>query len=195
MIEKLTSFKNWNEEKARALVNALERSIGRKDKHHVAETMLLSMVAHLKQLKEQIEKLDAKIEEMMEALEATNFPEIPGIGEITKATILSEVGDIKRFESKEKFVSYIGLDPVVKQSGKSTKYKGISKRGNKVLRRIFYNLAVRAIRLIEKYKKKYEELRKRGKKAKEAIIAIARKLAELVWILWTRGESFDETKA
>ena len=76
--------------------------------------------------------------------------------------------------------SYIGLDPVIHQSGKSTKHKGISKKGNKVLRRIFYNLAIRAIRLIEKYKKKYQELIARGKKPKQAIIAIARKLAELV---------------
>lgn len=60
---------------------------------------------------------------------------------------------------------------------------------------IFYGLAVRVIRLVDNYKKKYEELRKRGKKGKEAIVAIARKLAELVWVLWTRGESFDESKA
>ncbi|XEY13755.1 hypothetical protein U0O82_07560 [Fervidobacterium thailandense] len=64
-----------------------------------------------------------------------------------------------------------------------------------MLRRIFYNLAIRAIRLIEKYKKKYRELISSGKKPKQAIIAIARKLAELVWILWTRKESFDMTKA
>jgi len=54
----------------------------------------------------------------------------------------------------------------------------IEKR-NKVLRRIFYNLAIRAIRLIEKYKKKYQELITRDKKPKQAIIAIARKLAEI----------------
>ncbi|MEM4523341.1 MAG: transposase, partial [Nitrososphaeria archaeon] len=59
---------------------------------------------------------------------------------------------------------YIGLDPVIRQSGKSTKHKGISKKGNKVLRRIFYNLAIRAIRLIEKYKKKYQEEKSQSKR-------------------------------
>jgi len=194
VIQLLSSFKNWNEQKAKAFVNAIKRSIGRKDKLKVAQTIILSITQQLKQIKEQVQAIDEQIKQLMEQFDQTNFPDIPGIGDATKATIISEVGDIEKFESKKKFVSYIGLDPVIHQSGKSTKHKGISKKGNKVLRRIFYNLAIRAIRLIEKYKKKYQELIARGKKPKQAIIAIARKLAELVWILWTRKESFDISK-
>ncbi|WP_372590091.1 transposase [Fervidobacterium thailandense] len=107
VIQLLTSFRNWNEQKAKAFVNAIKRSIGRKDKHQVAQTIILSITQQLKQIKEQIQSIDDQIKQMMEQFDQTNFPDIPGMGDTTKATIISEVGDIEKFESKEKFVSYI----------------------------------------------------------------------------------------
>ncbi|SHF31965.1 Transposase IS116/IS110/IS902 family protein [Marinitoga hydrogenitolerans DSM 16785] len=51
---------------------------------------------------------------------------IPGSGElVTPLTIISEIGNISRFESKKHFVSYIGLDPTISQSGKYRKNKKI----------------------------------------------------------------------
>ncbi|MEM1973994.1 MAG: transposase, partial [Thermoplasmata archaeon] len=100
----------------------------RKDKLKVAQTIILSITQQLKQIKEQVQAIDEQIKQLMEQFDQPNFPDIPGIGDTTKATIISEVGDIEKFESKEKFVSYIGLDPVIHQSGKSTKHKGISKK-------------------------------------------------------------------
>lgn len=53
---------------------------------------------------------------------------IPGAGElITPLTIISEIGDVNRFETKRHFVSYIRFDPTVLQSGKYHRNKRISK--------------------------------------------------------------------
>lgn len=117
---------------------------------------------------------------------------IPGSGElITPFTIISEIGDITRFESKNHFISYIGLDPTISQSGKYKRNKKISKKGNRHLRHIFSLWAVRALKLIPEYRKKYHDLIKRGKHKKVAETAIARKLAELVYTLWKNNSKFN----
>mgnify|MGYP002508782695 CR=1 FL=1 len=63
-----------------------------------------------------------------------------GIGEILTAEILGELGDITRFDSPKEIIAFCGLDPTIKQSGKSINVKGaISKRGNKYARYILFN--------------------------------------------------------
>ncbi|KLO20906.1 hypothetical protein X275_10955 [Marinitoga sp. 1197] len=79
---------------------------------------------------------------------------IPGSGElVTPFTIISEVGDITRFKTKKHFVSYIGLDPTVSQSGKYKRNKKISKKGNKHLRHTFTLWAERVLKLMPEYRK------------------------------------------
>ncbi|KLO21568.1 MULTISPECIES: IS110 family transposase [unclassified Marinitoga] len=117
---------------------------------------------------------------------------IPGSGElVTPLTIISEIGNISRFESKKHFVSYIGLDPTISQSGKYRKNKKISKKGNSHLRHIFSLWAIRVLKYIPEYKEKYNALIKRGKPKKVAQTAITRKLAELVYTLWKNNTEFN----
>ena len=66
---------------------------------------------------------------------------IPGIGRLAAEIIIGVVGDIRRFPKPESFVAYCGLDPVVERSGRAVISRGISKRGNKYLRSLFYFLA------------------------------------------------------
>ena len=190
-VELLSSFKGWSRKKAEEVVESLEDSIGLTDKLGVYSTMVSTIVMQLKMVKESAEKLEKEIERINSSFLPKNpISTIPGMGKMTEATIVSEVGEISRFSTKEKFVAFLGMDPVIKQSGKSYRTSGISKKGNRNLRMVFYNLAVRAIRYIPKYRKKYEELRKR-KHAKVALVAIARKMAELVYVIWKNGVEFD----
>jgi len=191
VIKLLASFKNWSEGKARSLIHELKHSIAASDPYD-SEAIIISWIAlQMKEIKEQIEKVNKQIDKILSDIPQNPISTIPGVGKVTQATIISEVGDINRFKTKKEFVSYIGLDPVIKQSGKSYYRCGISKKGNKMLRCIFYNLAIRVLRLVPKYRRKYNELVKRGKHPKVGITAIARKLAELVFILWKRNIPFD----
>ena len=62
-----------------------------------------------------------------------------GIGEFTASLIIAEIGDINRFKNIKELTAYCGLDPSIKQSGKSINIKGpISKSGNKYLRKILF---------------------------------------------------------
>ncbi len=84
-------------------------------------------------------------DEMIETAKQSPYYEIInsfyGIGEILTAEILGELGDITRFNSPKEIIAFCGLDPTIKQSGKSINVKGaISKRGNKYARYISFSL-------------------------------------------------------
>lgn len=64
---------------------------------------------------------------------------IYGIGEFTTSIIIAELGDINRFNNIKELTAYCGLDPSIKQSGKSINIHGpISKTGNKYMRKILF---------------------------------------------------------
>ena len=71
-----------------------------------------------------------------------------GIGEFTTSIIIAELGDINRFNNIKELTAYCGLDPSIKQSGKSIDIHGpISKSGNKYMRKILYVACSNIIRL------------------------------------------------
>ena len=122
---------------------------------------------------------------------------IPGVGELTAATIIGEIGDISRFSTVKKLVAFAGLDPSVYESGKfKSSHNKISKRGSTHLRKALYQAASAGIRkskgspnnsiLYDYYIKKVNE----GKAKKVAIIACAHKLLRIIYGIWKKGETF-----
>ncbi len=74
-----------------------------------------------------------------------------GIGEFTTSIIIAELGDINRFNNIKEITAYCGLDPSIKQSGKSINVHGpISKSGNKYIRKILFVCCLNIIRLSSK---------------------------------------------
>ena len=106
-----------------------------------------------------------------------------GIGEFTTSIIISEIGDINRFNNIKELTAYCGLDPSIKQSGRSINIHGpISKSGNKYLRKVLFISCLNIVRLsarchiendIEIY---YRKKRNEGKHHYAAIIACTTKL-------------------
>ena len=112
-----------------------------------------------------------------------------GIGEFTASLILAELGDINRFNNIKELTAYCGLDPSIKQSGKSIHIKGpISKSGNKYMRKILFVSILNIIRLtklchqendIESY---YRKKRNEGKHHYVATIACTTKLLRKIFV-------------
>lgn len=99
---------------------------------------------------------------------------IPGIGPLTAAAFLCELGDLRKFSSFKKFASYIGLVPGVYQSGESNRTLGISPRGHRLLRSYIIEAAWIAVRkdpVLQAYYRSHA-----GKNAKTIIIKVARKV-------------------
>jgi len=106
--------------------------------------------------------------------------QLPGIGLITAMTILSAIGDIKRFPSAKKLVGYAGLGAKVHSSGQTHRTGGITKQGRKELRHVLIEAAWTAVRYDQHWQEQFEHLAYRIGREK-AIVAIARKLLVVIW--------------
>jgi len=113
---------------------------------------------------------------------------IPGIGYILAVTIRYEIDDIERFVSSGKLCSYAGLVPSTYSSGNRTYQGKITKQGNKWLRWAMIEAAQRAP-LSDMYLKAfYTRVCKKGKKI--ARVAVARKLLEIIYRIWTERREY-----
>ena len=116
---------------------------------------------------------------------------IPGVGPVTAAILVAEIGDITRFASPKALVAYAGLDPRVRQSGTSlNRNTHLTKRGSPYLRRALYIAAASAQRHDATLKETYERKRIQGKRYTEATIVVARKILNRVYAVWKRGTPY-----
>lgn len=162
--------------------------------------MLLEYKKHLSMLEDEIDALAKSIEEY-EIVRS-----IPGIGEKIAATIISEIGEIERFNNPKKLVAFAGIDPTVFESGtfKGTQNR-ITKRGSSRLRQALYMAIKCSIRDSRKQKTTdeiiprnkrlrafYDKKREEGKPYKVALIACANKLLHWVYALLKNKTTFQD---
>jgi transposase len=121
----------------------------------------------------------------------TRLQTIPGVGPYIASSLIGEIQDITRFGAVKTLTAYAGLDPKVKQSGKSLNATGrLTKRGSSYLRRSLFIAANIARRHDPQFKALYDKKRAEGKTYKEAICVVARKLLKVVRSVWLSGEDY-----
>lgn len=154
----------------------------------------------IKQLIQQIvftEKQLYELEEQIaELLHQTNqyITTITGIGDVLGAIIVSEIGDINRFERPNQLVAFAGLDVTVKQSGEFSGSKNkISKRGSPYLRRAIWLAANRAAFCDPILSEYYQSLKARGKHHLTAVGAVARKLCNIIFVILKDNRPYQPT--
>ncbi len=120
---------------------------------------------------------------------------IPGVGLITAATVLAEVGDFARFNSPSALVSYTGIYPRERSSAGKQHFGGMSKVGSRILR---YTIIEAAMRVRDTDKSHnlythYDAARNRRKKTpKQARVVLAHKMLTIMWHLVKRGVTYDD---
>jgi len=131
---------------------------------------------------------DEKIKETIKLLSS-----IPGVGQLTAATVMGETNGFELIRNKRQLTSYAGLDVKEKQSGTSVKGKPkISKKGNKYLRKAMHMPALAAIRHDERFKAIFARLVSRHGIKMKAAVAIQRKLLEMMYILYKNRTVYDK---
>lgn len=123
---------------------------------------------------------------------------IPGIGLLTAATILSEVGNFSAFSKPGKLVAFFGIDPSVKQSGQfqGTENK-MSKRGSRLLRKVLYTTALTSVGKKRNGKESnpvlYDFYRKKcaSKRKKVALGAVMHKLVFIIFAVLRDKKPFE----
>lgn len=118
---------------------------------------------------------------------------IPGVGKLTAASILGETNGFELIRNKRQLVSYAGFDVIEKTSGTSVKGKTrMSKKGNVHIRKAMFYPALSAIKNNEHFKEFYKRIVERSGVKMKGVMAVSRKILELIFVLFKNGEEYKK---
>jgi len=180
-------------EGAKTLVAIVTDETNRTDLPGPMRQALLPLVAQLVSLSEQIGMIERAIHAQHRASEASRRLEtVPGIGVIGATAIAATVTDPTAFKSGRDLAAWIGLVPRQQSTGGKQRLGGISKQGDRYLRRILVVGATAVIRHARAHPEKQPWLTKllATKPAKVVAVALANKMARIAWAILTRGETY-----
>jgi transposase len=126
-----------------------------------------------------IKAVDARIEEAV-ATSGTHLTDIVGVGPVTAATILGEVGDVARFATADHFASYTGTAPIEASSGEVIRHR-LSRAGNRRLNSALHVVALSNKRYDPRGKTCYERKLAAGKGSKGSLRCLKRRLSDVVF--------------
>ena len=178
-----TSRARFGVEKAKQLQEQARQSIGVGFLANAAQVEMRCLLAQIELLEEQQAEVDKAEAVLMEQI-PQHITTVPGVGLITGAAILAEIGDVRRFPSEEKLVAYAGIDATVYQSGQfEAGERHMSKRGSPYLRLALWQAAQMATLHDEEFKAYYRKKRAEGKVHGVAIGAVCRKLLIRIYVI------------
>lgn len=189
--------------------------------HAAQEVTLLDYIAEVEhvaarvlRLEEAIDRAAAEAPARMRAV-IDGLQTLRGIAKITAVTIVSEIGEVSRFEGARQLMGYSGLVPSEASSGQRTRRGGITKSGNAHLRRVLGEAAwayrsrpslgpglkrrqkgqpevIKEIAWKAQHRlhKTFHRMLGRGKPSQKAVTAVAR---ELVGFIWAIGVEIERT--
>jgi transposase len=165
----------------------------------IARTCLAVLGTQLRRLKEQILEFDRMIRAWHRSSEMSmRLDEAPGVGPVLATALVATVADPNAFRSGRNFSAWIGLAPKQHSSGGKNRLGSISKQGDRYLRGLFVIGALAVIRYAKIHGTKHRPwltaLLAR-KPAKVAAIALANKMARMVWAMMARGERYKQPVA
>ena len=180
--------------KALSVKEAAADTFGIKIAQNAFAFQLNQLFERLKFLNAQIAELDAEIIKYYETFDCY-LHTIPGVGLIAAATILGEIGDIRRFKTASALVAYAGIDPSVKQSGEfNSTHNHMSKRGSPYLRHAIFLSATTCTFHDSPLNAYYKKKREQGKHHLTAAGAVAHKLTTVIYAVLRDGKPYEPKK-
>lgn len=150
---------------------------------------------HIRQLSQRIDRLEARIRRAQQIdTVASRLIEIPGVGPLTASAFAASVDDANSFKNARRFSSWLGLTPRQHLSGGKEKLLGISKRGDVYLRTLLIHGARSLLRsnaaCPPALRIWINDLKER-RHANVATVALANKLARIIWAVMSKGERYQ----
>lgn len=142
------------------------------------------------EIKKDIKIIISKEETIKKEIE--NICTIPGVGELTAATILGETNGFELIRNKKQLVSYAGLDIKEKQSGTSVRgIPKISKKGNRTLRKSLHLPAITSIKYNQNHRELFARIVSKNGIKMKGVVAVQRKILELIYTLHKNKTCFE----
>jgi len=184
--------------RAEALVKAASRSVGRTSGKVASEASLQNLLAEYDLYCQQYDKLEQLMQELlMQVPNADKLLDIKGVGLITAATFVGEVGDISRFQDPRQIQKLAGLNLVENSSGKHKGKTTISRRGRKRLRHSLFFSMIAMLGKNQEFRLLHQRnlMRENNPLNKmQSIIALCGKLIRVFFAILTKGVDYSPEK-
>jgi transposase len=157
---------------------------------HGVEALQLALQLHieaLEALRQQLEAARTALVDTFLALpESEYLLSVPGLGIISAATILSEIGDPSHYTSARQLIKLAGTQPVSNTSGRKTRSQTpMSHKGRSRLRTVLYFAVMRLVRVDEAFAREYQRLQTRERNPLTKMQALGVLMNKLLRILWS----------
>ena len=161
---------------------------------------LLIEIKHLacciEQESEFIDHLEKQMRQYLKQIPySQNILSIKGIGEVTLAGLIGEVGDFRQFKTIAEIMKLAGLDLYEISSGKHQGQRHISKRGRSHLRKLLFFAAINTIRTKGIMNWPYRKMIDKGMPKVKAVVAISRKLLRIIFAMVRNHTTYEENYA
>ena len=187
-------------QKAIAVSQAAKESIGLRQIGSADRYRLKMCLEEAKRTELTIKDIEREIKRTLKEIpEAEYLLSIPGIGPISAAVFLGELGNASYFPSARQVVKYAGYDPQESDSGYRVSRKFISKKGRWLLRKHLFLMSMRVVVLSryfqEYYQRKLQTKNRFGQlpRKKEILCAVAIKLIKVIFALLRDKRNFEDT--
>jgi transposase len=166
---------------------------------HLSERLPTMLIESLREQFIEIAKLDERIAVIERRIHEWSkddpsvkaIKEIPGVGLLTATAAVAAMGDAKAFRSGREFAAWTGLVPRQTGSGGKIVLHGISKRGDKYLRKLLINGAHSVIQNAREPGPWIEQL-KRRRPLNVAVVALANKMARTIWAILAHSRAYQK---
>jgi transposase len=147
-----------------------------------------------KDLDQQIVAMNAEVEQIASSdLACQRLRQIPGIGPLVATAIVAAIGNGAAFHKGREFAAWLGLVPRQHSTGGKARLFGISKRGNRYLRKLFVHGARSAVLIVKRERSPFgpwlDGLEQRAP-INVVITAAANKLARIAWAVLSSGQDY-----
>lgn len=173
-----------SQERIKELFNAAQRSIGIEEGKESILMEIEHLTCNIENKSRFIEDLEKQMDQYLDQIPyARSILSIKGVGPITVAGLIGEVGDFKKFNTISEMMKLAGFDLFEVSSGKHRGKRRISKRGRSLMRKLLYFAAINVVKSHGIMHERYHQMLDRGMPKMKALIAISRKLLGLIFAL------------
>lgn len=187
--------KTVGRKKAVQLVEAAKESIGVDYGEYAARFKIQQLMEELELLQRQLEALEAEMEAALKKTEIAEYLlSIDGMGIVSLATCLGELGNPLRFEDARQMSRLAGYNLIEDSSGKNQSGTCISKRGRKNLRSVLYQISLTMVANNKELRQLYDYLKTREKnplKKMQALVVVSKKVLTLIFTLSKKKEYYQ----
>jgi len=184
--------------RARKLKKVALNSVGIKEGAEFARFELNNILEQFELLKKQLELLEEKVEKLLENMSEAKYMEsVKGVGLITVAGFIAEIGDVNNYDHPKQIQKLAGLNLKENSSGKHQGQTRITKRGRPKLRALLYRVMMPILANNQEFKQLHEYYTTRRDnplKKKQSMIALECKLIRIFFALGQKHVMYDGEK-